>query len=332
MIVIYLLLILLSVVLSDDTSSSTTSSTSSSSSTTTTTTTSGGGSWIHLEGQDHDRVCKDLNMCTLGGYSRSEVFDLVGDVIRSPDYEKDDVSQAICRRLVDKEKKVIFIIGDSYMRHVFQAMVLLISGNMIEGPLKKDHDCIQKCQGEYQFYKHACTAECLVLRHLLCGGLVQIHLIQHVPPSINYCGPGSILLWSEGNHPAQGDRGHEYNNATYWIQKFNSLDYGICTYLKNAEVHECELYWVSSHQRLNKLNPNEDGKITKTFNYGMKKYFIDFQNCGSNTKYLDTYDFTQELVKDLPNEAEKASPDGIHWGLSVNLIKSIMIVIDLIKD
>lgn len=289
------------------------------------------GSWIHLVGKDYDRVCVDLNMCTLGGYTRTEVFDLLGYVFRSTEYDKDDVSQAICRSLVEKEKKVIFILGDSYMRHIFQAMVSLISGNTQAGSLKMDNDCIQKCQGVGQFYKHGCASDCIVLRHLLCGGLIQIHFIPHTPPSVNYCTPNSVQLWSEGNHPINGDKGHEYNNATYWTQKFNSLDYGMCTYLKNAESHECNLYWISSHQRLNKFNPNEDEKLTKTFNGGMYKYFEGFKNCGSNTKYADTYDFTHDLIKNYPVEAAAASPDGIHWGLSVNLIKAVRIIIDITK-
>ena len=291
-----------------------------------------GGSWIKLEKEDFNKICVDLHMCTNGGYTRTEVFDLVGDALKSSEFDTSDVSQLICQKLVAKERKVIIVIGDSYMRHVFQAMVSLISGNLKDGPLKKNHNCIQKCQGTNQFFKQGCSSECLDFRHLLCGGLVQIHLIQHVPPSINYCLPGTSMLWSEGNHPVQGGKVYESTNASYLTQKFNSLSYGICAYLKNAENNDCNLFWVSSHQRLRKYSPDEDDELIMDFNNGMKKYFVNFQNCGSNTRYIDTFDFTQKLVNDLPKEAEGAAPDGIHWGLSVNLIKAVEIIIDLTKD
>jgi protein involved in sex pheromone biosynthesis len=110
------------------------------------------------------------------------------------------------------------------------------------------------------------------------------------------------------------------------------LNYGICAYLKNSENNDCNLFWVSSHQRLRKFSQDEDEQAIKDFNNGMKKYFVNFQNCGSNTRYIDTFDFTKKLVSDLPKEAEGATTDGIHWGLSVNLIKAVEIITDLIKD
>ena len=210
------------------------------------------------------------------------------------------------------------------MRHLFQAMVLLISGNVQDGSLIRNSDCLKKCHGPNQFYKHGCSTECVDFRHLLCGGLVQIHLVQNMPPSINYCSPHSTLIWSEGNHQQPNDKGYEIKNATHLIQKFNSLNYGICSYLKNVEESTCNIFWVSSHQTLNKTTPE--------FNKGMRKYFIDFKNCGSNTKFIDAWDFTNKLVIDLYKEAESSTPDGMHWGLTVNLIKAVKVIIDLIKD
>ena len=64
----------------------------------------------------------------------------------------------------------------------------------------------------------------------------------------------------------------------------------------------------------------------------MRKYFIDFENCGSNTKYIDVWDFTNKLVTDLFEQAKASTPDGMHWGLTVNLIKAVQVIIDLLKE
>lgn len=100
---------------------------------------SAGGLW--LKAKETEKPCV-LHLCSPKGYTwRSFVFPM----------KYYDADQA-CEALVHYGLKDFLVWGDDTMLHIFQAMLITLSGDFETGSLKQNEpDCLKNCRGEMQF-------------------------------------------------------------------------------------------------------------------------------------------------------------------------------------
>ena len=205
--------------------------------------------------------------------------------------------------------------GDSYIRHIFMAAVLMISDNYKNGALYNKDD-------RKFFYRRQFASEKkqgVLSGYEACNGTLSMTFGMGKVPST--CHPNHLQLWSEGNHPVWWDYVNRWgvNNHTDYINKFLTPYYGLCNKFL-SKVESCNLYWVSTHHRYSVVFPDETPEKVKAFNLGMREFFED-KRCGNKTGYIDVYNMTESLMLNHYSEATLMTEDFMHWGMEVNLLK-----------
>lgn len=85
------------------------------------------------------------------------------------------------------------------------------------------------------------------------------------------------------------------------------------------------LFWQVPHTRLSGLNYT-DQTMDVVRRYAKASVHSIRRQCGAGVVPIDVQNFTEALVKDLPDEAGRMTWDGCHWGRAVNLVKAQMIL------
>lgn len=282
--------------------------------------------WIH----ENNQTCSDFHFCTPSGYTwrNSET---------SITYNK----ASACAALIDKGYSMLSFVGDSYIRHIFQAFIILLTDDYDTGilvdksrvPHEMFSDC-GNCHGHNQFNSY-CSNSCANTWLFVCENKILLDsTIFSGPPGIHDCDNpfGKAIFWGEGNHPVD----HDYdkrtgvNNASIWIKHFEQNNYGPCNNLSSTTTNKCPLWWISTHQRYSYKFSDEKHERIEEFNEEMKDYFSSGR-CGVNTRFIDVFNMTHSLVKDFPEDSSILTLDGAHWGLEVNVMKAQLILNELIQ-
>ena len=246
-------------------------------------------------------VCAEKHLCTPSG-------------LTWPSHEEWNYHRS-CKLFSHANISKIMFWGDSYMRHIFMATVLMFSENYKNGAL------LQKTDRKFYYWRQFDSANKFGNINSWVGCNESLTLSFAFAKAPKTCDPHELHLWSEGNHPTwyNYDTRGGVNNYTEYISKFLRPDYGICNKFL-SKVESCNLYWISTHARYSVVFPDETPEIVKDFNVGMRK-FIEDKKCGNKTGYIDVFNMTESLMINHHPEATFMTEDFMHWGLEVNLIK-----------
>lgn len=227
--------------------------------------------------------------------------------------------------------------GDSYMRHIYAAMLITLSGNFKDGSLANP-ESTPHCRYQTQFSEKSCNTFSMNHNGRVCGGKIHLDPLLTGFSEMRECSKqnGTVALWSFGNH--QLSRGRVgINNATAFSDFFSQT---VCPLMKEAKVKggntgaiagTCSVWWVSTHQRLVAHYEDEVPERVLGYNLGMRKYF-DEDNCG-NVNYVDVYNMTEKLTQNHTDLAKQhMSFDHVHWGMESNLQKAQIILNGLLSS
>ncbi|XP_067665829.1 uncharacterized protein [Haliotis asinina] len=205
----------------------------------------------------------------------------------------------------------ILVVGDSFQRHLFSALLIILRGNNTQGPLSKKTpaELLKKCLGMNAFGLKECrTYIDIHPGHSLCNGSVHVNFASH---SHFQAKLGMLryvkLAANQRRHLILGGIGiHDNANsalATTYIKP--SLDL-----LKNKTSKWPLFMWSNIHSPGLTKSPYfifQGSENIKAFNKAMTKLFKEH-----DVPVLDTFNLTQGVT----------SFDGTHYGLGVNLMKA----------
>ena len=245
-------------------------------------------------------------------------------------------SNDACELLTNKGIKRLHFIGDSYIRHIFQALILTLTGNYRNSTLIRPD---KSCEFHSLFDESYCSRDLSVKSKNVCNG--RVSLIYHNNPN-QKCIKGDVYLWSEGNHRVNPSVSNRYgiNNASAYSAHYLNDSYKnswrdghkphpLCPQAKET-YSICPTYWISTHARISARYEDEKEQRTDAFNREMRT-FMESNKCGP-MGYLDVYNMTRSLVQDFPDDAKLMSFDGMHWGMEVNLVKAQIFLYQIEKD
>lgn len=242
--------------------------------------------------------------------------------------------ETACASMSKKGYSRIDLHGDSFMRHLTQALLLIFSGDYDAGSLNSHAKAIVECQGDAQFSEKGCSVN---------GSLVNEPVRQSVSAEeeplchfmghrvdLSYSGSesfqcgggnGTIQLFSSGNHAQVDGQSWSINNATASMGNF------FATHTCAPETQKCISGFVSTHHRIAVFPDGYQRYVdVKNFNLGMRAY-IEGGACGPRFSYIDTFNFTEALVLTFArNETNTMTHDGVHWSRTVNLLKAQLVL------
>jgi hypothetical protein len=302
------------------------------------------GNWS--KSQNPDLECSQLHLCTPGNLTFHQDGQQQQDSSSQLWYD-DKTSCALLER--EKIKK-IYLSGDSYMRHIFQALMITFTGDYEHGSvpdfIKKDKKFNKvHCAYGKQFMHKNCSDEDVFRPVSVCpnnaGGagviVAPYKEFYYSMENMDHCkdeGPGTITLLSEGNHPIGRSRNTVNNYITYQDRYKDT----VCREHKAMSPHidgpgekgsfaqTCSLWWVSTHYRMKAYFPAEWPDRVLEFNQYMRMFFEHGEECG-NVNYVDVYNMTERLAHtNGGKEATKASYDQVHWNMEINLMKAQLLL------
>jgi hypothetical protein len=252
-----------------------------------------------------------------------------------------------CDGLVKRGVKEILFYGDSYMRHIYAAMLITLNGNYKEGSLANPANS-PSCRYQSQFLEKSCNTYSLNHNGIVCGGQIHLDPLLIGYGNMNDCSKhnGTVALWSFGNHQLQRGR-WGINNATIFSGEFAK---GICKDMNQAKANSlnqleqgiqpshtgsingtCSIWWVSTHQRLMQHYWDESPEMVKNYNTEMRNFY-DSGSCGY-VNYIDVYNMTDKLFTNHSEVAKQhMSFDHVHWGFEANLQKAQIILNALLSS
>lgn len=241
-----------------------------------------------------------------------------------------------CDALIKKGIKKIVYYGDSYIRHIYAAMLITLNGNYESGsmanpakdPLCRYHTLFQEKRCNYWNLNH---------NGMVCDGKVFMDpLLTGIRDSIFKQENGTVALWSFGNHQLAHGR-YGVNDGAAYQALFEKE--GTCPYFREHKDKltgkidpngPYSVWWVSTHQRVRQHFPDEAPDKVRKYNHDMRSFFESGQ-CG-HTNYIDVFNVTDKLVTEHNEEAHKLTFDQVHWGYEVNLIKAQIILNALLSS
>lgn len=221
-----------------------------------------------------------------------------------------------CEMLSRLQVSNIYFFGDSYLRHIAAGFHAILNNdfNLYTQVALKRHE-------EHRI-------------NYLCNGTVKSHIFVRTFPNIGFMSKenNSMVLMSYGNHPTAPFR-VGVNNATCQMERFVNSCKSFAGKKHNYTKHF--LMWVSTHARVVAHFPDEAPLRVEQFNDEMR-YLIENGRCTSDTLFIDVFNMSKSLVQlsDSNNTTKKVNiksltPDGVHWGRNVNLIKTQIILSEM---
>lgn len=243
-----------------------------------------------------------------------------------------------CKLFADRGITEVYTYGDSFIRHIYAAMLLLLTDNYETGCLSKPE---VKCLGKQQFNEKRCNTELLKINASLCNGHLDWPRDAKLPNRLSSIDPpigtfknnngakGKVLLWSQGNHPLHVGREKNIrigvNNASEQIEYMQKY---VCPVKKWGYE---KVFWLSTHARILYHHDDERPEVIRKYNEDMRTFF-ESDGCGE-VSYIDVYNMTASLVMKqgsmvMYNALRYAgmSFDGTHWGREVNVLKAQIII------
>ncbi len=230
-----------------------------------------------------------------------------------------------CFLLVSAGVTRILFVGDSFIRQVYQAMLLVLSGDPEHESM--DGYAPPSCDGEGAFADEHCRHTLQMTSGAYCGGRVVVRLKYGPFPLLDDTGGFfSALVWGVGSHPRDGD----YN----WRKGVNNASYvSADTFHPHCRVNPPEwlnetvrgrrnstaVYWLPPHARLVFRNPDEAPNVIQS--YATESAVEVKKWCGVESIEAP-YALTRDLVDKHNAVARNSTYDGTHWGRAVNVMKA----------
>lgn len=224
--------------------------------------------------------------------------------------------------------------GDSFMRHLTQALLLVFSGDLESGSLSERGKQFKECAGDRQFDEKGCFVNETVpvdghLQYVqdkpFCASENYSVNIAYSGAEVLECTSGSphdtIRLFSSGNH-ALSAGAETINNSTATINFFTKN--GVC-----RRDNLCRpAAFVSTHHRMQdgfQHDGHQRYEDVERYNMEMRT-FVEGGGCGAHVGFVDVFNTTKSLVHNLRSEASLMTYDGMHWSRTVNLLKAQLIL------
>jgi hypothetical protein len=240
-----------------------------------------------------------------------------------------------CEALKKKGIKKIQFHGDSYLRHIYAAMLITLNGNYESGSMK-DPKSDTYCKYHNLFNEKRCNYYNLNHYGQMCDGeIIMDPLLTGFDDRECSKEPGTVALWSFGNHPL-GNQRYGVNDPVAF-QKFFASN-GCPALVEKAGEYtgsigpdkKCSVWWVSTHQRVQQHFPDEAPDVVQNYNIKMREFFESGQ-CG-NVNYIDVFNMTDSITMLHNEEAHKLTWDKVHWSYEVNLLKAQIIINALLSS
>ncbi|KAK6188517.1 hypothetical protein SNE40_004677 [Patella caerulea] len=214
--------------------------------------------------------------------------------------------------------KIIFV-GDSFIRHVYLAFLLLLRNNTLDGGLNKyvTKDQHDRCVGLYMFTEKECRG-LIDMSPNLCNGNTILYFREY--NSLRVKANISSLIRSVSNQPnticVVGQGLHDnYDHARIWSQ----ILFPILTHRKSFNLTWPKIIWSAPHApgllKTPRVPEQSYGSVIE-FNDNIRTYLSKW-----NIPIFDSFNLTDGVN----------SFDGAHYGLGVNLIKA-KILIEYIRE
>ena len=230
-------------------------------------------------------------------------------------YKLLNATEPACRAL--NAKRILFC-GDSYVRHAYEGLALLLSGDYETGVIKND----PACAGEAQFEEKDCRHK-VPMHFDICGVRIELRYDAWCEVNANdhmY----DWIVWGFGNHPVHGD--YATRHGVYDVQAVVSekLD-RLCA--DSIPAFAEKIIVLNNHCRLDNAHmqkdcPDSTNERVQYFNDEIELYMRHRCNI---THFIDTFAMTSELIRIEPAPG-KLTHDGVHWGRIVNVVKAWMLV------
>jgi hypothetical protein len=242
---------------------------------------------------------------------------------------------------VVKGKHIIFV-GDSFVRHLFVATILRLTGDYQQGALVKKTTLVrntpeaeQQCLYKGQFEEKMCRMR-LVSTIMLCNRTTRLSLKYSASPSITQqdITSSDVLVWGIGNHPIDGadyvNRPGVNNASVTATQKLRP----VCSKLKRNEAAK-KVIWADTHVQLKSyLHPDQawvQQRMSSLQDFHEKMPAYLYNVCGIE-RIVSLWDATYELAMNHTTDAQAMTYDGMHWTMEVNLLKADALLSEISQD
>jgi hypothetical protein len=217
-------------------------------------------------------------------------------------------------------KKLLFI-GDSFVRHAYVAMTLLLSGDYQKGALRPSHD--QACEYDGQFEENVCRQQ-LSYSVTTCQGTVTLGLNYGSWPTISQrdLRKFDYIIWGAGNHPVDENYETRYGSLNASVVGSDKLE-PTCQQLHSNHIQK--IFWLDMHARF-KVSPDEQIEKVYQFHRDMPDQLLARCQIPSS-RFISSWDATLDLVTNFASDAQNMTDDNLHWGMQVNLLKADQIIL-----
>ena len=223
--------------------------------------------------------------------------------------------------------KTILFVGDSFVRSAFVATALLLSGDYQKGALNNDHDHI--CEYGGQFEEKGCRLQ-LEFTRSVCGGAVALRHKYQAWPTITQQELNEVdyVIWGAGNHPVNLNYSTRYGVLNASIVGSEKLAH-TCKDLADSQLQK--IFWLDPHARLNSISlpwlATPDEQINRLYRFHTEMPGQLFLHCKiPRARFISSWNATFDLIKNFRKDAKNMTYDGVHWGMSVNLLKADQII------
>ena len=238
-------------------------------------------------------------------------------------------TQTSACELISRRINSITFIGDSLVRHLFSAMVILLTNDPLYGALKHNtpHKMREVCKGDSQFVDSACHVHtAMTWRHVIdnpdfCNGWARfkISYVKAYKTELARLALVSLknLLNKVGSIVLMGIGIHNNFNSSAVIQTFLRPAVRLVSTSRNGWPH---LIWVSTHS-MGPLKPmiyhrDQGNPAILSFNENLSK-FCDQHN----VTVFNMFNATVHVH----------SFDGTHFGAGVNMMK-VQILLNYLEE
>lgn len=219
-----------------------------------------------------------------------------------------------------QNKRLLFC-GDSYVRHAYEGLALILTGDYSNGAIPHDPECADEAQFEEKVCRlrvphqiHACGVEL----HLRYDAWCEISPVD----ATHY----DAIIWGFGNHPVNGDYGTFYGVHDAAVVRSSKLE-RLCNAADFRASTGPKTVFLNNHCRqddalMHQQHPHSTNARVRQFVLSTTAHLHDICNI---TRYIDTYNMTRQLIDLDPIGARLLTYDGVHWGRLVNVVKGWML-------
>ena len=229
-----------------------------------------------------------------------------------------------CSILEQRKIRTITFCGDSYIRHAYQALLLILTGDYETGSMRDDFKA--ECSGDAQFEESKCRHGLPHAISGLCSGAVTLKLVwdSWPVPSLADLEASDLFVWGGGEHPVNGDYQSHYgvNDADVVSQTVLEPH---CT--ADLQAHADKIVFMLPHYRTRPTNEHESAEMIRQYVQRMPSFLQD--KC-KISRILDTHTFTEKLASTVPADVVQSMTwDGAHWSRAVNIVKAWLLLHEL---